>query len=62
MSKKTGTKLTARVDQGTKEQLGDIADNMGLTESDLVRIALKVFIPQFQSGKLDLRKLLKKAA
>lgn len=63
MSKKSDTRVTARVGKETKDRLLKAADNLGLSESDLVRIGLAKFLPDIESGKLKLSIAdLKKAA
>lgn len=42
-----GSRVTGRIDRATKSALVQIAAETGLDESDLVRLALRQFLPTF---------------
>lgn len=50
-------RATARIDQETKKRLEKIAKSLGVTTSDLIRMGINAFLPQIESGKLNLRHL-----
>jgi predicted DNA-binding protein len=46
-------RAVARVDKPTKERLEKLSERTGLTESDIIRIGLDHFLPQFEKGKIN---------